>query len=336
MLKNQIEKLIQGQDLSLKETEAAINIILENKANVPQIAAFLTLLHSKKETVDEMLGIISAARKNMLPINVPGDLLDIVGTGGDKANTVNISTAAAIVIACFGVKVAKHGNRAVSSQCGSADVLQKLGVKIDLTPEQVAHSINTVGIGFCFSPNFHPTMQQLRVVRKELNIPTSFNLLGPLLNPARTQYNLIGVYSKKLLELMAELFFQLGVEHALIVNGNGLDELSCLGPVDAIAVTRSGKTPMVIDPQKLGLRSCTLSELQGGDADKNARLLIDALSGKQDNALTQTILLNAAVGLWLYGKFTSIELALTAAHKKLTEGAAAHLLEQWIECTNKP
>lgn len=335
MLKELIEKLMHRQHLDRDKTESAFNTLLSDDMNPTQTAAFLVLLRSKPETVDEMVGIVKALRSNMISVPYKGKLLDIVGTGGDNAKTVNISTGAAILAAACGAKVAKHGNRAVSSLCGSADVLQKFGVNIELSADQVLDSINEIGIGFCYSPLFHPTMQKLREVRKELNIPTTINLLGPILNPANASHYLLGVYDKDLMELLAELLFQLGTERSLVVYGNGLDEISCLGVAEAIEVTPQGKNKIKINPEEYGIPLCELSELQGGDIELNAHLLYEVLSGRVSGAMANTVLLNTAVGLWLYGLYPSIDEAFAAAKEKLSAGEALALLKRWIAFSHK-
>jgi anthranilate phosphoribosyltransferase len=335
MLREYIEQLMHRQHLDRHTTETAINTLLSEDANPAQVAAFLVLMRSKPETLEEMVGIANALRSNMVRVPYSGKLLDIVGTGGDNSKTVNISTGAAIIAATCGAKVAKHGNRAVSSLCGSADVLQKFGVNIELSADKVLNCINEVGIGFCFSPLFHPAMQHLRGVRKQLNIPTTFNLLGPLLNPANASHYLLGVYDRDLMELLAELLFQLGTERSLVVHGKGLDEISCLGVAEAIEVTPQGKNYLTIDPTKYGLASCELYELQGGDVELNAHILYEVLSGRTQGAIANTLLLNAAIGLWLFGLYDSIEEAMQVAQEKLLAGEALELLKRWITVSQK-
>lgn len=335
MLKKYIEKLMHRKHLDRKVSEQAINTMLSPDINPVQAAAFLALLRAKPETVEEMVGIVNALRANMVSIPYPGRLLDIVGTGGDNASTVNISTGAAIVAAACGAKVAKHGNRAVSSLCGSADVLQKLGVNIELSAEKVLACIDEVGIGFCFSPMFHPAMYQLRGIRKQLNIPTTFNLVGPILNPAHASHYLLGVYDSSLMETLAELLFQLGTQRSLIVHGQGLDEISCLGVAEAIEVTPQGKRYLTIDPAQYSLAKCEIGELQGGDVEVNAHILYEVLAGRATGAIVDTILLNAAIGTWLVGLFPSIEEAIAVARAKLAKGEALALLKRWVVISQK-
>lgn len=293
MLKNHIEKLLKRENLTAKEAELAIENILTG-ADSHQIAAFLVLLRAKKETANEILGIVRGMQKSMVALNLSIPVLDIVGTGGDSANTVNISTGAAILAASCGVKVAKHGNRSVSSRCGSADVLEALGVNINLAPTEVTQCIEKLGIGFCFAPNFHPTMKIIKDVRNNLRVPTCFNILGPLLNPARAEYLLIGVFKEELMNLMAEVILNIGVKKALIFNGNGLDELSCAGP-----------------------------------AKDNAKILLDVFHGKT-GPVANTLVFNAAVVLYVYGITSSVEAAIPEVKNSINTGRALRLLNDFI------
>lgn len=322
------------QNLSADDCQKAINHIVIEDANLLQIAAFLVLLRSKPETPTEIVGIVQALREKMNHIPVQGKLMDIVGTGGDNAGTINISTGAAILAASCGIKIAKHGNRAVSSLCGSADVLEQLGINLDLTAENIAACIRDVGIGFCYSPNFNPAMQQLRTLRRQLNVPTTFNLIGPLLNPARATHYLLGVYNEKLLEILPEVLVQLGVEHALIVHGEGLDEISCVGPVSAIEVTQEKINRFVIDPKDYGFSYCKIEDLKGGSASVNADILTEVMQGKP-GPITDTLILNCAAALWIYGMYPSIAAALPHARENLNNGTAFKLLQRWVDITQR-
>ncbi|MCL5272295.1 MAG: anthranilate phosphoribosyltransferase [Gammaproteobacteria bacterium] len=233
-LKLSIEKLMHGENLDSELCYAAINELLDPNKNPLQAAAFLVLLRSKSETPQELVAIVNCLRQKMIKVPTQHRVLDIVGTGGDGQNTVNISTGSAILAASCGIKVAKHGNRAASSLAGSADVLEALGVNIQLTPEKVAESIDKIGIGFCYSPNFHPVTKELKLLRKQLNVPTSFNLLGPLLNPANAQHLLLGVMDNNLLSKMATVLQQLYCSRSMLVHGQGLDEISCVGPAQIV------------------------------------------------------------------------------------------------------
>lgn len=334
ILKQCIEKLMRKQNLSTEECQQAINEIIVEDANVLQIAALLVLLRAKPETPDEIVGIVKALREKMQRFPITGKLIDIVGTGGDAAKTINISTGAAIITASCGAKVGKVGNRAASSLCGSADVLEQLGISLENSGEKIAAGIDQFGIGFFYSPNFNPAMQYLRNLRKQLNVPTTFNLIGPLLHPAQATHYLYGVYDEKLLEIIAEVTYQLGVEHALIVHGNNLDEISCLGPTKAIEVTQKGMKQIIIDPVQLGFNKCNLVDIQGGSPELNAKLLLDSLSGKP-GPITDTLILNAAVALWIYGMYPTIADALPHVKENISNGSALKLLKRWIEFSNQ-
>jgi len=327
MLKEMIEKLMVQQHLTQEESSQAVQEMVESN-NASQIAAFLVLMRSKGETVDEICGIIAAMRGLMRPLKAQGPLLDIVGTGGDGAHTVNISTGAAIIAASCGAKVAKHGNRSVSSRCGSADVLEFLGISIEMDSQKIIKCIDEAGIGFMFAPRFHPAMHALKEVRQHLRVRTLFNLIGPLLNPAGAEHLLIGVSDSKQVEQVAEVLFRLGTKRSLVFHGNGLDELSCIGPALAIEVTDKEMTRIEIDPVKLGFPLCRVEDLQGGDAVYNAELLIRALKGEKE-AILDTLILNAAVALHLYGMVESIEEGIVKAKNAVQKGLPLQLLDQW-------
>ena len=220
MLKAILTQLMAGQDLTLNEATSAFSAVLSD-APVEQVAAFLVLLHAKGETPEELQGLIQVMQAQMKKVRTDYPVLDIVGTGGDGANTVNISTAASLLAAACGAKVVKHGNRSVSSRCGSADLLEALGVRLDATAEQVSDDLHRHGLAFCFAPNFHPAMKAVKAVRQALGVRTTFNLIGPLLNPAQAQHLLMGVFSPDYLELMADTLLRLGVEHAMVVHSHG-------------------------------------------------------------------------------------------------------------------
>ena len=228
MLTAAIQQLMQRKDLTQTQCQQAITDIMKG-ANSEQTAAFLVLLHAKPETADELYGIVRAMQAQMIPINVTQPLIDIVGTGGDGAHTVNISTASSLLVASCGVKVAKHGNRAVSSTCGSADFLQAVDIPVNTPADTVQHQLDKTGFTFLFAPNFHPAMKKIKTIRAALGVRTTFNLIGPLLNPVQPDYYLMGVYAERLLETFAEVLYQLNTKRALVVHGNGLDEINCLG-----------------------------------------------------------------------------------------------------------
>ena len=301
-LKQGIETLMAKQNLNQQTCQQMVQDLLHVDSHPFQKVAFLVLLHSKTETAEELIGMVTALQENMVKIKPTKKVLDIVGTGGDGQHTVNISTGSAILAAACGVTIAKHGNSAVTSQSGSADVLSALGVNIHLSPEKTVAGINHLGIGFCFAPNFHPVLRELRHLRRSLNVPTSFNLLGPLLNPCQPEHILLGVYDAKLLRLMAETLQKSGIEQAMVVHGNKIDELSCLGPTSTVEVTRTDLRFASLDPKEFGFKYGCLTALQGGTAARNAALLRDALQGKSHlQTLVDTLVLNAATAVYLYG-----------------------------------
>jgi anthranilate phosphoribosyltransferase len=329
MLKPYIEKAIKRQDLSVQEAEEAMSIIMTGQATQAQIGGYLVALRMKGETVDEITGSARAmrAQANNLTLNLNGTpLLDTAGTGGDGKHTFNISTAAAFVIAGAGYKVAKHGNRAASSRCGSADVLSALGVSLDLSPEDVGACIEQVGIGFLFAPKFHPAMRYAIGPRRELGQRTIFNLLGPLCNPAGATHQLIGVYDGDLTEPLAEVLCELGVQAAFVVHGyGGLDELTT-GGANRVSHLQNGKVRTYeLDPGSLALRPTSVDLLQGGEAEQNAVMLRELLEGGDRTPRRDVVLLNAAAAIAAdSGDFTE---ALQEAQESLDSGAALSRLE---------
>lgn len=315
MLKECIEQLMEREPLSAEQAFLGANEML-NEGEPAQIAAFLALLRAKGETAEELVGLVKSLRSQAKKLLLDRPMMDIVGTGGDQAGTVNISTGSALLAASLGIPVLKHGNRAVSSRCGSADVLEEMGFPILQTPEEIQKNIRERNFAFCFAPAYHPTLQKVRPIRNGLKIPTAFNLIGPLLNPAGLDYMQIGVFRPEMVRRVAEALFQLGTKRSLVFHGHGLDELSCIGPIEALLVTEKGIEEIVIDPKKLGLKSCTLEDLKGGDAKENAKLLKEALSGIPTR-ITDTLILNAGVALFLYGPARTIQEGVDIAKEKL-------------------
>lgn len=330
ILKACVEKLMRGEHLTGNACQQVLNEMLDPNINPLHVAAFLVLLRAKKETAEELTAFVKVLRTKMVILPTHSSVLDIVGTGGDGFNTVNISTGSAILAASCGVKIAKHGNRSVSSLTGSADVLEALGVNTQLTASQISRCIEEVGIGFCYAPNFQPMTQALRAFRKQLNLPTTFNILGPLLNPAKHAHLLLGVMDAALMPVIAEVLSQTTSERSLIVHGNGLDEISCVGPVTMIEVNGLEKIPFTLDPLDFGFARCDITALQGGDAQTNAQLLLATFKG-QRGPIAETLILNAAVALYLYGSHPSIAAAISHASDNLYRGAAFDLLTQWSE-----
>ncbi|HLF66824.1 MAG TPA: anthranilate phosphoribosyltransferase, partial [Gammaproteobacteria bacterium] len=296
MLTPYLKKLIAHEDLSHKDSIEALEILLTSD-NKEQIAAFLVLMRAKGETAQEMTAFVQVMQDHQISVNVGIPVIDIVGTGGDNAQTFNISTAACILAASCDVAVLKHGNRAVSSRAGSADVLQALGLELEQTPEQVIQSLVQHKIGFCYAPAFHPALLAIKPIRHQLKVPTFFNLLGPLLNPDRSAYRLLGVFDAGLQQLMADILLQLNVTRAMVVYGNGLDELNCIGPCEVIEINHGIMHNYQIDPEVLGLARCTLDDLKGGSAAENAQIL-QALLHNKASPLLDTVVLNAAAAVY--------------------------------------
>lgn len=327
MLRQVIEKLLKRENLTQEQSKSAIQEMLGG-ANASQIAAFLMLMRAKGETVEELHGVIEAMRSAMIRVQIGCPVLDIVGTGGDGMHTLNISTAAAILAASCGIKVAKHGNRSVSSLAGSADVLEALGINIHRPPHCIASSVEDIGIGFMFAPNFHPSLKHLKEIRKDLGIRTFFNILGPLLSPASAEHLLLGVFSEDLVDTVAEILLRLKQSRSFVFHGCKLDELSCVGPSRVIEIGPEGKRSFILDPLEFGLGRCSINDLCGKDADYNAKKMIEAFEGVE-SAFSDTIALNAGVACYLYGTVDSIQKGIDLAKTHLKEKKALNLLNQW-------
>eukprot|EP00850_Spirogloea_muscicola_P006183 SM000029S10478 [mRNA] locus=s29:338512:341300:- [translate_table: standard] len=323
-----LEQLLEGWSLTQAQAEAAMASLLAG-AEPPQIAAFLVLLRAKGETAEEVAGLARAMRRSCVPVHAGEDVLDIVGTGGDGANTVNISTGACVLAAACGAKVAKHGNRSVSSACGSADVLEALGVAVDLGPESVARCVREVGVGFMFAPRYHPAMKIVSPVRKSLKVRTAFNILGPMLNPAMAPYALVGVFSQRMVALMAESLQLLGLKRALVVHSKGLDEISPMGAADMLEVLQKGIHSFRVDPLDLGIARCTVEDLKGGDKQLNASILRAIFAGEQ-GAVADALVLNAGVGLVACQVATSVEEGVAMAQEVQRSGRALKTLDAWV------
>ena len=336
MLRPFIAKTINCTDLTADEAEQAMNVIMTGQATQAQIGAYLVALRMKGETIAEITGSVRAMRANAVKVklNAADSVYDIVGTGGDGAHTFNISTAAAFVLAGTGRKVAKHGNRAASSQCGSADVLSALGVNLDLTPEQVAGAIEQVGIGFMFAPKFHPAMKHAVGPRKEIGQRTIFNILGPLTNPAGANIQLTGVFDPKLTEPLAHVLNELGSKAALVIHGaNGLDELNTTGANRVSHLKDGAVETYELHPSDLGLAQSTVADLRGGTPDESAEMMRQILSGRLNGARRDAVLLNAAAALAAEtGDFKS---ALAEAQVSLDSGNALNKLNALIEFTQQ-
>jgi len=327
-----IAKVVRCESLTEAEAASAFETIMRGDATPTQIAGFVVALRMKGETVDELTGFARTARQLSTPIDVEGDLLDTCGTGGDGLATFNISTLSAIVAAACGAKVAKHGNRAASSLCGSADVLEQLGVKIDLAPERVARCIEEAGIGFLFAPIFHPSFRFAAVPRRELGVRTVFNVLGPLCNPAGARYQALGVADASLAGKMADVLMRLGVERAIVFHsGDGMDELSVSAPSHVIEIDGRRKE-YELDPAELGLEKAPLDAVRGGGPEQNARIARELLAGG-DGPRRDILLLNAAAALRAAGIARDWKQGLGAAADAIDSGRAASTLERWAKTT---
>ncbi|MFH1285915.1 MAG: anthranilate phosphoribosyltransferase [Candidatus Micrarchaeota archaeon] len=323
-------KIARSENLSEKEAEEAMNVIMRGEATNAQIGAFLMGLEVKGASVEEITAFAKTMRANAQKIAPKVSLLaDTCGTGGDRSGTFNVSTAAAFVVAGAGVAVAKHGNRSVSSKCGSADVLEALGVNVSLTPEEVEKKIEKLGIGFMFAPTFHPAMKYVAQARKEMKVKTVFNVLGPLSNPANASVQLVGVFKPELTETLAYVLKNLGVKSALVVHGSGLDEISICGST-RVSELRSGKVKNYeITPDEFGIKRAKLEEILGSDAKGNAEILKAVLSGKK-GAHRDIVALNAGALLYIAGKAKTIKEGVKLAESSIDSGKAMEKLKLLI------
>jgi anthranilate phosphoribosyltransferase len=344
-LKPYIQTLIDGErHLTSDETEAAFSAILAG-ADPIQVSSLLTLLRARNETPEEIAGMVKAMNHACNAVHIPNTkLLDIVGTGGDGADTINISTASVVLAAACGCTVAKAGNRSVSSACGSADVLESLGVKVDLSPKQVEECVEQCGVAFMYAPVNHPAMRHVAPVRKALGVRTCFNILGPMTNAAGAQRAVIGVFHEELLPLMAGALKQVGrVDHALVIHGVGLDEISPMGAATMIEIKNTApegedrvyeEKVIQFDPLDVGIPRCKVEDLRGGGPVENAEEFKKVLlGGDHTNAKRDSIVLNAGVGCYVYGLVESIAEGCALARETLNSGKATETLNTWIECS---
>jgi len=329
-----IAKLVRRESLSEDEAAATFEEIMRGDATPVQIAGLLVALRMKGESTDEITGFARTARAMATPIQVDGDLLDTCGTGGDGLATFNISTLSALVAAASGAKVAKHGNRAASSMCGSADVLEQLGVKIDLAPEGVARCIDEAGIGFLFAPVFHPSFRFAGVPRRELGMRTIFNVLGPLCNPAGAKYQALGVADGALAGKMADVLVRLGVERAIVFHaGDGMDELSVSSPSSVIEINGDRKEYQ-LDPAELGLGRAPVDSMRGGGPEENARIAREVLGGAK-GPRRDVVLLNAAAALRAAGLAGSWKDGIGMAAEAIDSGGAGEVLQRWAKISQE-
>jgi anthranilate phosphoribosyltransferase len=329
-----LARLLDGHDLSREEARGTMAVIMAGEATDAQIAGFLVALRAKGETADEIAGCAEAMREHVLRVSpTRTDVVDVVGTGGDGANTYNISTAAALVAAAAGAAVAKHGNRAASSQTGAADVLEALGFELELPPERIERSIDELGFGFLFAQAHHPAMRHAAPVRRELATRTVFNVLGPLTNPAGARALVLGVYSPELARTLADALVQLETTRAYVVHGaGGIDELSPCGPNLVCEVAGARVTEYELDPVELGIERCAPDELRGGDPATNAAALRDVLAGS-DGGHRSAVVLNAAGGIAAAGHAENLGDGIALAREAIDSGAAAARLDELVEFT---
>jgi anthranilate phosphoribosyltransferase len=350
MIRKAIARIVEGEDLSEGEMIEVMNQIMSGECTPAQIGSFITALRMKGETVEEITGAARVMREHATPIRVGRNvldmdrddinidretILDVVGTGGDGTNTFNISTIVSFVVSACGVKVAKHGNRSVSSACGSADVLEKLGINLDVTPETVERCITGIGIGFLFAPALHGAMKYAIGPRREIGIRTIFNILGPLTNPAGADCQVMGVYRASLVEKLAGVLHRLGCRHGFVVHGSdGMDEMTLTGETLMAEVTPAGVRLSSVTPEQVGLARCPMEILKGGDATDNAAIVHAILSGEQ-GPRRDIVLLNAAYALVAAGKAASPVEGIALAAEAIDSGRAMGQLKKLAELTNQ-
>lgn len=351
MLKPYIKKVVEGINLSRKEAREAMGIIMGGQATDAQIACYITALRMKGETVDEITGSTEGMREKAARLNIkrtlktnidaedtnfdPAILVDTCGTGGDGANTFNISTTTAFVVAGAGATIAKHGNRSVSSQCGSADVIKQLGVNIEISPAMVKECIEKVGIGFMFAPMFHSAMKYAIGPRREVGIRTIFNVLGPLTNPAGADVQVLGVYKPELTVVMADVLKKLGAKAAMVVHGEGCyDEITTTGSTRITELKNGKLRTYTISPEDFGIKRVTAKALKGGDAARNAEITRSVLSGKK-SAVRDVVLLNAAAALTVAGRAKGLSSGLKLAAQSIDSGAAMRKLDLLVRESNR-
>lgn len=333
-IKTALGKIAARQDLTGEEMRSVMSTIMSGEATPSQVGAFLMGMRVKGETVGEIAAAVSILREKMVPVSAPDDVIDIVGTGGDGAETLNISTAASLVVAAAGVPVAKHGNKALSSRSGASDVLQALGIKIDLSPEAISRSIAEAGIGFMFAPAHHPAMRHVGPSRVELGTRTMFNLLGPQSNPAGARRYMLGVYDSKWVEPVAAALLANRAIAAWVVHGDGgLDELSTTGPSFVASIKDGNLTSFEVTPEDAGLPRATLADLKGGDPAYNAKALSDLLDGVQ-SPYRDVVLMNAAAAFIVAGRTEALDHGVKLAAAEIDSGRARATLEKLVAVSN--
>lgn len=339
MIKEAIEKIVNKADLSYDEAYTVMNEIMGGESTPTQNAAFLSALSTKSaraETTDEIAGCAAAMRDHATKVDTGMDIFEIVGTGGDGAGSFNISTTSALVAATAGMKVAKHGNRAASSKCGTADCLEALGVNIDQSPEKCIELLNEVGMCFFFAQKYHTSMKYVGAIRRELGFRTVFNILGPLTNPGSPTMQLLGVYDEYLVEPLTQVLISLGVKRGMVVYGRDkLDEISMSAPTKISEIRDGWYRTMVIRPEDFGLKTCSKDDLKGGTPEENAKITRAILSGEEKGPKRDAILLNAGASLYIGGIADSFEEGVKKAGEILDSGKAIETLERFIEVSNR-
>jgi anthranilate phosphoribosyltransferase len=332
MIREAIESLVAGRSLASEQASGVMEEIMSGKATPAQIAAFITALRIKGETVDEITGLARVMQAKAIPVEITQPVVDTCGTGGDKSSSFNISTATAFIAAGSGLTVAKHGNRAMSSCCGSADVLEALGVKIELGAEAVAQCLETIGIGFMFAPLFHPAMKYAAAPRRDIGIRTVFNILGPLISPARAQFQVMGVPTKELGEKIASVLHKLGTKHALVVHGiDGMDEISISGKSLVWDITPKGVSPPYeVSPQYFGFKEAEPTEIKGGTPEDNARILRSILEGAQGPGRDISIM-NAAAAIVAGNRASDLKEGARIAQESIDSGRALEKLDALVK-----
>jgi len=330
-----LEIILDGGDLSFEQAKALLDIIFEGDVSDVQIAAFLAAMRMKNATAEEIAGLALSLREHAVAVKVDVEpLIDTCGTGGATVKTFNISTTAALVAAGAGIYVAKHGNRGITSKCGSADVLAELGVRIDAGPDVVAECIKQAHIGFMFAPMHHPAMKFVQPIRKSLDFRTAFNILGPLANPAGVTYQVIGVATETLLEKIIQALKILGAKRAMAVHGQGMDEISTLGTTKICQLVDGNVSTMELDPVQLGISGASVDELRTGDSITNARIVRDILEGRETGARKDIVILNAAAAIIVGNLADDFESAIKIANESVGDGKALAALEKLIEVSN--
>ena len=340
MIKEAIVKIVNKEDLTYDEAFQVMNEIMSGETTATQNAAFLAALSTKStraETIDEISGCAAAMRSHAIPVNTGDmDCLEIVGTGGDGAHSFNISTTSVFILAAAGVKVAKHGNRAASSQCGTADCLEALGVNIQQSPEDCVRLLREVGICFMFAQKYHTSMKYVGAIRKELGFRTVFNILGPITNPASPNYQLLGVYDEYLVEPLAKVLTSLGVKRGVVVYGQDkLDEISISAPTTVCDFGGGEYKTYTIQPEDFGFERATKDDIVGGTPEENARITMDILTGKERGAKRNVVLMNAGAALYAAGKADSIAGGVKLAAEMIDSGKAAAKVEQFAKASNE-